>query len=747
MSGESGLRALEWPAGRAADAVRALAQAMAVTTDARGDGNDDAPLADANDGAAPSLAAGALGEMVCAAAAAVGLDAEPIDLPVADTGRVLRESAPLLLRLHHHSGVLAILRVRGATATVVGATGRVEISLTTLEAALQGDAAGAAITSELRKTLTGVAGMPPPRGEIAVRQLMAPLLRGRPAAEGWVVRRGATGIREALRAARIYRRGAAIVLGYLVQFALFFGIWREVGARSFRAASGSVGSGGGGGATEGARGWLWFFVLLAAWVMAQLLGSAAVSRLALDIGSVIRSALVRGALRLDAGRMRAAGIGELLGRALEADALDVLALGGGVETVAGLFELALGAAVVAHGVAPRASLAVLLATVATLWAVGRIHARRLRAWNDRRRGLTHELVERMVGHRTVLVQDRPARRARADDAALTAYDGSTRALDRAEVWLTVLVPRVWLLAALLALAPVVLGAGGAVVGAPLALSVGGVWLSYGALRRLGMAMPMLALAREAWRQIAPLVGSRADSDGAAGAAVTGRHANDLRATTASGAAGDAPPQLDTPLLVVDDVSFRYPGRPSAVLHGVNVAVSAGDCILLQGSSGGGKSTLAALMTGLRPPTTGTLRLHGRDQAAVGLGRWRGTIGGAPQFHDNHVFGTDLLFNLLMGRRWPPRRDDIVAAERVCRDLGLGGLLERMPAGLQQQVGETGWQLSHGERSRLFVARSLLQMLDARVLDESFAALDPETLDQVMAAVLARPQALIVIAHP
>jgi ABC-type transport system involved in cytochrome bd biosynthesis fused ATPase/permease subunit len=71
----------------------------------------------------------------------------------------------------------------------------------------------------------------------------------------------------------------------------------------------------------------------------------------------------------------------------------------------------------------------------------------------------------------------------------------------------------------------------------------------------------------------------------------------------------------------------------------------------------------------------------------------------------------------------------------------------MPAGLQQLVGETGWQLSHGERSRIFVARSLLQVLDVRVLDESFAALDPDTLDEVLAAVLARPEALIVIAHP
>jgi ATP-binding cassette subfamily B protein len=71
----------------------------------------------------------------------------------------------------------------------------------------------------------------------------------------------------------------------------------------------------------------------------------------------------------------------------------------------------------------------------------------------------------------------------------------------------------------------------------------------------------------------------------------------------------------------------------------------------------------------------------------------------------------------------------------------------MPAGLQQRVGETGWQLSHGERSRVFLARALLQRAPLTVLDESFAALDPHTLHQCLSSALQRAQALVVIAHP
>ncbi len=86
-------------------------------------------------------------------------------------------------------------------------------------------------------------------------------------------------------------------------------------------------------------------------------------------------------------------------------------------------------------------------------------------------------------------------------------------------------------------------------------------------------------------------------------------------------------------------------------------------------------------------------------------------------------------------------------QQTCRELGLGPLLDRMPGGMFQMVGETGWQLSHGEKSRIFIARALLQRADLTILDETFAALDPQNLQLALSYVLKQTPTVLVIAHP
>jgi ATP-binding cassette subfamily B protein len=201
------------------------------------------------------------------------------------------------------------------------------------------------------------------------------------------------------------------------------------------------------------------------------------------------------------------------------------------------------------------------------------------------------------------------------------------------------------------------------------------------------------------------------------------------------------------VLTARELDFRYRDQGRFVLRECSLQVRKGERLLLEGPSGGGKSTLAALLAGLRTPESGLLLLWGLDRQTMGTAEWRRRVVLAPQFHENHVLSETLAFNLLMGRRWPPEDEDLAEAERVCRELGLGDLLARMPSGLHQMVGESGWQLSHGECSRLYIARAILQKADLIILDESFGALDPENLHRALHCVLERAPTLLVIAHP
>jgi ATP-binding cassette subfamily B protein len=194
------------------------------------------------------------------------------------------------------------------------------------------------------------------------------------------------------------------------------------------------------------------------------------------------------------------------------------------------------------------------------------------------------------------------------------------------------------------------------------------------------------------------------------------------------------------------LNFQYSPTSDPVLTGVDLVINRGDRLLLQGASGGGKSTLAALLSGLQSPDSGLLLLNGLDRHTLG-DDWQRLAATVPQFHENYILSGTVAFNILIGRQWPAPEELMAEATALCEELGLGDLLRRMPAGIRQQVGETGWQLSHGERSRIFLARALMQRAQLIIMDESFGALDPETLDLCLQTVLKRAKTLIVIAHP
>jgi ATP-binding cassette subfamily B protein len=483
------------------------------------------------------------------------------------------------------------------------------------------------------------------------------------------------------------------------------------------------------------RGWLlaWALLLLTL-VPFRCIATGTQGLLAIGAGGLLKQRLLHGALRLEPEEIRHQGAGQLLGRVIESEAIESLALSGGLLGLAAGIELVLAAAVLGVGAGGGLHAFLLLGWVGLTVLTGVRYFRYRRRWTEERLGMTHDLVERMVGHRTRLAQEVRERWHDGEDQALDAYVERSRAMDSRAALLVALVPRGWLVLGLLGLAPAFVSGHGSP--AALAVGLGGILLAYQALKKLATSLSHLAGAAIAWEQAAPLFYAAARPE------VRGSPA----LAFASGPRVDG--SLDErPLLVAHDLIFRYRDRGEPVLRGLSLQVFGGDRLLLEGPSGSGKSTLASLLIGLRLPQSGLLLLNGLDRPTLGAQGWRQRVVAAPQFHENHVLTGTLAFNLLMGRHWPPTLAEVQEAEALCHELGLGALLQRMPAGLLQMVGESGWQLSHGEQSRLYVARALLQGADLIILDESFAALDPETLRRVLCCVLTRASTLLVIAHP
>ncbi|WP_185984791.1 thiol reductant ABC exporter subunit CydC [Aureimonas mangrovi] len=172
-------------------------------------------------------------------------------------------------------------------------------------------------------------------------------------------------------------------------------------------------------------------------------------------------------------------------------------------------------------------------------------------------------------------------------------------------------------------------------------------------------------------------------------------------------------------LVLHDVSFRYrDGRP--VLDGVTLAVASGERIAIQGPSGGGKSTLLALLLRLADPTAGSIAIAGADLRAVTQSELHRRIALLEQ--NAPVFMGTVRDNLLVARA------DATDAElwMVLEKSRLADTVRRLAAGLDTELGEAGRTLSAGEGRRLCLARTLLSPASILVLDEPASGLDRDT---------------------
>jgi ATP-binding cassette subfamily B protein/subfamily B ATP-binding cassette protein MsbA len=191
----------------------------------------------------------------------------------------------------------------------------------------------------------------------------------------------------------------------------------------------------------------------------------------------------------------------------------------------------------------------------------------------------------------------------------------------------------------------------------------------------------------------------------------------------------------------DNVVFGYdPGR--TVLKGISFKAAPGETIAIVGPSGSGKTTMASLLARFYEPQSGAIKIDGSDTRYLTLDSIRGNI--AMVLQPPLVLGDTMRVNVAFGK---PAVDDakVLCAIEMAR---LGAVLAKLPAGLNEVLGQGGHSLSQGEAQRVTIARALLKDAPILIMDEPTSALDSETESMVLAAVreAMRGRTTLVIAH-
>ncbi|MCT4596052.1 MAG: ABC transporter ATP-binding protein/permease [Anaeromicrobium sp.] len=210
------------------------------------------------------------------------------------------------------------------------------------------------------------------------------------------------------------------------------------------------------------------------------------------------------------------------------------------------------------------------------------------------------------------------------------------------------------------------------------------------------------------------------------------------------------PNSDTPIVLqsydvsLSNVSFSYGGKngqENALTH-VSISIPQGSFSALVGPSGGGKSTVARLITRFWDVGSGMIKIGGVDIRKIPFSQLTAMISFVTQ--DNFLFNCSLLENIRLGN---PKATDEQVYESA-RQAQCDEFIRKLEKGYKTTAGEAGGRLSGGERQRIAIARAMLKNAPIVILDEATAFTDPENEDKLQKSIsaLTKGKTLIVIAH-
>ena len=193
----------------------------------------------------------------------------------------------------------------------------------------------------------------------------------------------------------------------------------------------------------------------------------------------------------------------------------------------------------------------------------------------------------------------------------------------------------------------------------------------------------------------------------------------------------------------EGVSFRYEGSHSRyVLRHIDLEVPLGKTTAIVGASGSGKTTLVKLLLGFYYPTEGSVHIDGEDIRNVNLDSWRARCGVVMQ--DGFIFSGSVADNIALSDE-NPTLERLKHAARLAR---IAERIEALPMGYHTQLGETGLELSGGEKQRIHIARAVYRDPDFLFFDEATSSLDANNEREIIDNLeqFCRDKTVVIVAH-